>query len=143
MLGIRHWLRKRIIYVAIYVNFLKDNFSILNDFTNVVIFPLMMSDSLYNSGIVGDIAPVLSHNISISLLLVGMAFPSPSIHFLIQTASIEAFAVAIYSAYVEDIVIMLCLTLFQSTTPPLSTKTYPDWDLILSYWYKNWHQYNK
>ncbi|GKG05716.1 hypothetical protein Tco_0325802, partial [Tanacetum coccineum] len=60
------------------------------------------------------ISDVLSHNIFIGLLLVGTIFPSLSINFLIETASIEAFATAMYLAFVEDIAIVLCLALFPS-----------------------------
>ncbi|GKB51964.1 hypothetical protein Tco_0902717 [Tanacetum coccineum] len=61
----------------------------------------------------------LSHSISIGLLFDGMTFLSPSINFLIQTASINASVAAIYSASIEDITVVLCLALFQSTAPPL------------------------
>ncbi|GKE60175.1 hypothetical protein Tco_1510542, partial [Tanacetum coccineum] len=48
-----------------------------------------------------------------------MTPPSPSINFLIQTASIDTSAAAMYSAFVEDIAVVLYLALFQSTAPPL------------------------
>ncbi|GJS63347.1 hypothetical protein Tco_0677911 [Tanacetum coccineum] len=54
----------------------------------------------------------LSHSISIGLLFDGTTFRSPLINFLIQTASIEASAATMYSAFVEDIAIVLYLALF-------------------------------
>nr|GEV45023.1 putative reverse transcriptase domain-containing protein [Tanacetum cinerariifolium] len=75
--------------------------------------------------LVMEIAPKLSHNISIGSLLVGTT-PSPSINFLIHTASIAASEAAMYSTFVEYIVIVLCLALFQSMAPPLSINTYPN-----------------
>nr|GEX88161.1 hypothetical protein [Tanacetum cinerariifolium] len=62
----------------------------------------------------------LSHSISIGLLSDGMTPPSPSINFLIQTASIDASVAAMYSASIEDISVVLCLALFQSTALPLT-----------------------
>nr|GEU90087.1 hypothetical protein [Tanacetum cinerariifolium] len=67
----------------------------------------------------------LSHSISIGLLSDGMTPPSPSINFLIHTTSIDASAAAMYSASVEDIVVVVFLALFESTAPPLSMNTYP------------------
>ncbi|GJZ55386.1 hypothetical protein Tco_0610579 [Tanacetum coccineum] len=92
-----------------------------------------MSGSLQNSGIIANFyCRFMSHSISICLLFNGTAPPSPTINFLIQTASIDASAAAMYSAYVEDIAVVLCLALFQSMAPPLSTNTYPVWDLVSS-----------
>ncbi|GJT43323.1 hypothetical protein Tco_0952038 [Tanacetum coccineum] len=54
----------------------------------------------------------LSHNISIGLLFDDMTSISPLINFLIQTASIDASAAAMYSTSVEDITIVLYLALF-------------------------------
>nr|GEZ76123.1 hypothetical protein [Tanacetum cinerariifolium] len=68
-------------------------------------------------------AAELSQNIQIGSFIVG-TIPSPEINFLIQTASIAAFEAATYSASVADIVVVLCLELFQSTVPPFKMKTY-------------------
>nr|GEX36579.1 zf-CCHC domain-containing protein/UBN2 domain-containing protein [Tanacetum cinerariifolium] len=43
----------------------------------------------------------------------------------VEVASIDASAAIIYSPYVEDIAVVLCLALFQSTTPPLTPRTDP------------------
>ncbi|GKC57480.1 TNP2-like transposon protein [Tanacetum coccineum] len=63
---------------------LKDNFTALNYFTNVVIFPLkcLALFNILGSSAIAN-AGSLSHSISIGLLFDGMTSPSPSINFLI------------------------------------------------------------
>ncbi|GKG17152.1 hypothetical protein Tco_0362109, partial [Tanacetum coccineum] len=68
-------------------------------------------------------AAELSQNILIGSFIVG-TIPSPEINFLIQTASIAASEAAMYSAFIADITVVVCLELFQSTAPPFKMKTY-------------------
>nr|GFD34149.1 hypothetical protein [Tanacetum cinerariifolium] len=68
------------------------------------------------------IAAELSQYILIGLFIECITPRSP-INFLIQTASVAASEAATYSACAECIAIVVCFLLFQSTAPPLTTKT--------------------
>ncbi|KAK8690667.1 hypothetical protein V6N13_074198 [Hibiscus sabdariffa] len=54
--------------------------------------------------------------------------PNSVMNFLIQTASLAASLVAIYSASVVESATMSCFELFQLTAPPLRQNTKPDCD---------------
>nr|GEW09300.1 retrotransposon protein, putative, Ty1-copia subclass [Tanacetum cinerariifolium] len=202
MLIERHWFCERISYVVICMNFLKDNFTFWNYFTNVVIFLLKClapfkilgslaianiasidasATAMYSSSI-EDIEVVLClaspvygstikyehisrfgfcivlarywrfiekvitktidyhlfdvvvefHRIIFCIMLHGGYFEYWKAGLVVVTASIDASAATMYPASVEDIAVVLCLALFQSTAPPLSMNTYPVWDLVSS-----------
>ena len=57
---------------------------------------------------------------------------SSAIIFLNQKPSFVASKAATYLASVVESTIMGCLELFQLTTPPLHTNTYPNIDILLS-----------
>ena len=73
----------------------------------------------------------MSHNNDIGSEILGTTLNSV-MNFFIQTASLAASAVVIYSASVVESAMVSYLELFQLTAPPLSKNTNPDIDLLSS-----------
>ena len=67
-------------------------------------------------------APLLSQYRGAGLTMLGTT-PSSVINFLIQTASLAASKVVMYSALVVESTVVSCLELFQLTATPFNVNT--------------------
>ena len=72
-------------------------------------------------------APLLSQYKSTGSDILGI-IPNPVMNFLIQTASLAASEVAMYSASIVESATLFYFELLQLTVPPFKQKTYPDCD---------------